>query len=203
MYAKGCGCPSMDDLRIQVMQTWPTPQANDASRGADTSAMKDSRGAGGPNLLGKIVETWPTPDKMIGHRAGKATTWGGYQHHRAKHAKRGVNAQFHLNAAVSGAESGNWPTPTRKDGDNDTLPPSQMNWDSTVGAVMRGLRDQDKSSTSGKSRDSSILHAAWVGQLMGYPPGWTDLPADTIASLFARTGMQSSPPSSRPSAAGS
>lgn len=150
---------------------WPTPNANDAARGADTAAMKRSRGAGGPNLLGAIQD---------------------------------------------------WPTPTRNDGDNDTLPPSQLHWDSTVGAVMRGLQDQASRSTSGKSQDwptprasregapdshgkapiRGVLNAKWVAQLMGYPPDWCDLPSDTIEKLFGATATPSSRKSSKQSGAG-
>jgi len=172
----GCG------LSLAEYQTPTTQPERQNSYPSDPSRKR-------PSLADQAA--WPTP--VASPNANRNT--GSCPSHGVTHGHTLSGVVHDL------AKSG--PTPTRKDGDNDTLPPSQMDWDSTVGAVMRGLRDQDKSSTSGKPLASSVLNARWVAQLMGYPSNWCDLPADTTASLFARTGMQSSPPSSRPSAAGS
>jgi hypothetical protein len=150
--AKGVGGKRKTPSLLHLSQTWPTATAGDANSSGSRN-LPGSNAHPGTSLTDKARECWPTPDKMAGHRAGKATTYEGYQEHKAKHAARGVNAQFHLNAAVDGAETGTWPT--AQDAKNDTLPPSQMNRDSVPGAMLRdGPPDPASSSTNGKSRDS-------------------------------------------------
>lgn len=57
-----------------------------------------------------------------------------------------------------------YPTPTVDDGDNSTLPASQVTRDNLPGALMR-----DGEASGGQ------LNPAWVEWLMGWPIGWTDL----------------------------
>lgn len=100
---------------------------------------------------------WPTPDAMIGNRAGKANDPEAWEQHRAKHAAKGVNAQFHLGVAV------NWPTPTardHKDGDGTADVP-------TNGLLGRAA-PRDPTSHPGQ------LNPDWVEMLMGFQIGWTD-----------------------------
>jgi len=92
-----------------------------------------------------------------------------------------------------------WPTPTVNDAKNSSLPPSQVNRDSVVGAVMRlwptpqanswgstGHRemlqtkvDEGVITAEEKHRmthgNNGHLNPTWVEWLMGFPPGWTDL----------------------------
>lgn len=197
-YAKGCGCPSMNDLQIQVMQMWPTPNANDAARGADTSAMKKSRGAGGPNLLGAIQD-WPTPTCAEADKIGGRPNYGqlGLNNHPAIRGERtrekgeksrGLQDQeIRSTDGKSRGSSDSWPTPKASDGR------AKGN-----GGDRKSPGLQQAMTTKGK-----VLNAKWVAQLMGYPPDWCDLPSDTTASLFARSATPSSPPSSRRSGGGS
>ena len=56
-------------------------------------------------------------------------------------------------------------TPTASDGHNSTLPPSQANWDSLPGDMIR----------LGEARPGGVLNPQFVEWLMGWPIGWTDL----------------------------
>ena len=53
-----------------------------------------------------------------------------------------------------------WPTPMAQDAKNNTLPPSQREWDNIPGALLR-------------AGENLRLNPAWVEQLMGVPLGWT------------------------------
>ena len=57
-----------------------------------------------------------------------------------------------------------WPTPTAQDGKNSTLPPSQLERDSIIGALLK----------SG-SPSGGVVNPEWVEWLMGWPIGWTEL----------------------------
>jgi len=51
----------------------------------------------------------------------------------------------------------------------------------TTVVIEDGLQDRDKSSTNGKSQESSgKLNPNWVEQMMGLPVGWTQLPIEWI-----------------------
>lgn len=85
----------------------------------------------GTTLAG-AAKQWPTPGAMDGHRAGKAETYEGFLEHRAKHAGRGVNAHFHMNAASSKWSNGRLDlTPTGKRSPNTSglrLNPRFVEW---------------------------------------------------------------------------
>jgi len=75
-----------------------------------------------------------------------------------------------------------WPTPKSRDwkGGLGTDKARQRN-DLDKIVLLDGHQDQDKSNTSGKSRESSkVLNPNWVEQLMGLPVGWTQLPIEWI-----------------------
>lgn len=131
---------------------WPTQNAMDADRGAESKETKAARGEGGLNLISTVKE-WQTPAASMAD-AGARTRSGNRK------------GELLLAGQV-------WATPAAQDAKNDPLPPSQEIRDSVVGDVMRGLPAQTNSSTNGKSRGS--LNSAWVGSLMGFPVGWTDL----------------------------
>jgi DNA (cytosine-5)-methyltransferase 1 len=88
-----------------------------------------------------------------------------------------------------------WPTPTAQDGKNSTLPPSQQDRDSVVGAVMRTGNLWGTHTASGAIRSDKYIRDAitpaeyakmvggqlnpdWVECLMGFPIGWTDIECD-------------------------
>ncbi|MCH8476384.1 MAG: DNA cytosine methyltransferase [Wenzhouxiangella sp.] len=56
-----------------------------------------------------------------------------------------------------------WPTPAAQDSKNGSLPPSQMNRDTVLGAMMR-------------AGEKGQLNPEWVEWLMGFPIGWTESP---------------------------
>lgn len=156
---------------------------------------------------------------MIGNRAGKATMYDEYLKHNAKHAAKGVNAQFHLNAAVDGAERKMWPTPTRharessphRDGGPSLATavqnwptPNSRDWKDTgptqgnrkspnLGTMVHtaGPPAPAIPSTDGNTRGS--LNSRWVAQLMGFPCDWCVLPIETPSAATATPSSPKSP----------
>ena len=133
--------------------------------------------------------SWPTA-KLSDGEGGRIKptelTEGGFKSLRKK-----SNQWFgsKLRDAVETHEEKNWPTPRAND-DHHALPHQEKSfWHrknrhyfaEVVIAETLGLQDQEKSSTSGKSRESSgKLNPNWVEQLMGLPVGWTQLPTEWI-----------------------
>jgi len=91
---------------------------------------------------------WPTPTASEAQKAGK-------------YAKGQMGKS--LSAMAKRGELFN--TPTASDGHNSTLPPSQANWDSLPGDMIR----------LGEARPGGVLNPQFVEWLMGWPIGWTDL----------------------------
>lgn len=78
--------------------SWPTPTL---TGNHNTAGSSEKAGDG----LATSASKWPTPSSMDGRRVGKGDCPEHWKLHAAKHAARGVHAQFPLNIAV------NWPTP--------------------------------------------------------------------------------------------
>ncbi len=76
------------------------------------------------------------------------------------------------------ARSGLLPTPVAQDAKNNTLPPSQIERDSLVGAVLRGLvptptiEGQCRSELTRRGL-AGRLNPRFVEWMMGFPSGWT------------------------------
>ena len=82
------------------------------------------------------------------------------------------------------------PTPAAQDGDNSTLPPSKINRDTVPGAIMRLLptpqagdgykgcsnQHQDSLHKTFKTGGDSQLNPRFVGEMMGFPANWLELP---------------------------
>jgi hypothetical protein len=88
-------------------------------------------------------------------------------------------------------EFGLLPTPTAQDGKNSSLPPSQANRDSLVGIILptpvasdyhnrwptENWKGLDLASVvNGKLGTRSHLNPRFVGEMMGFPVDWTELP---------------------------
>ena len=81
------------------------------------------------------------------------------------------------------------PTPTTNDGKNTTLPPSQAERNGLPGAIMKFLptpNSRDEKGASGLTNQYDLnrelgiiglqLNPQFVGEMMGFPPDWTELP---------------------------
>lgn len=121
---------------------WPTPTATD-NRSTWRPVAKETVAKGGWRgvSLPNAVELFPTPtaNPSFAHPTGNAKIHPGYQRM--------------------------WPTPVASDGHNSSLPPSQVNWDSLPGEMIR----------QGEKKNGGHLNPAWVEWLMGWPIGWTEL----------------------------
>lgn len=165
---------------------FPTPTSHDAERGAENKATKAKRNAGGVNLREACNRSTPrnedseqtgayeTPDTLT-----SACRWStpiasdslGEMHQSAAATEKGWQPRLQ-------DQLRQWQTPTKE----------QFSSRKQVGNTKRelllaGQCRQDQSSTNGKRRGS--LNLAWVSQLMGYPNGWLDLPAETLCRLSA------------------
>jgi hypothetical protein len=96
------------------------------------------------------------------HSKPVLTLLGKVRANPAKTADMNSTMNFSESMPVQTAKGNMWPTPTVDDADNSTLPPSQINRDSVVGAVMR-------------EGHGGQLNPNWVEWLMGWPIGWTAL----------------------------
>jgi hypothetical protein len=143
---------------------WPTPNAQDGERGAESRATKKARGAGGDDAGREAQETifvvcLAYRDEAI--RAAAAI-------HRGSQSSQRLRNQVH------------WPTPAGRDERDDGNYQAAQNRKSPclpAAAVVAGLLAQGSRSTGGKPR--GCLNSRWVAQLQGYPSDWYDVPTAT------------------------
>lgn len=106
---------------------------------------------------------------------------------------------------VQANSMGTWPTPTSRDHKSTQASQATHERNARPLSEVVGLHDQASPNTDGKPRDWSTpqagqvnadshgerppetknkgsLNPAWVSQLLGFPVGWLDLPADDDAS---------------------
>ena len=107
---------------------------------------------------GSLRDLLPTPvaTEIVEHPAAKA---------RRLKDRSGTR----LNNLSSGARFGLLPTPVAHDGKNSTLPPSGANRKGGLTTMFA------KSGLSLTGADSQ-LNPRYVGEMMGFPPDWTELP---------------------------
>lgn len=187
---------------MEQLLEWPTPTA--ASYGtSNNGSPRDGRReafatAGKPSLEGCAREDWPTPT---------ARDWRSTPASPETHAR---NARP-LSEVVGLSD---WPTPTASDAKDSGAAgystesgrhPGTTLTDAAVGP--RGPLAEESGNTPGSPREwyTSIprdeeeepgpgdlpqdavgkLNPDWVEALMGAPPGWTDLPDETVSALWA------------------
>lgn len=139
------------------LSDWPTPTAADADRASEKYAR------GNPTLRGAAAQEWPTP------RANDPEKRGNFDTASRRNGLPAAVGQGGQPDAESGSGHGSpreWCTPTRRD---EKGPGPEHT---------KGGRDLAKDA-AGK------LNPDWVEALMGAPPGWTDLPAETVSELWA------------------
>lgn len=179
----------LSDLNLQVQATaqgkdWHTPRAMDG-RGK-------GRAGGKMASIETQVKAWPTPRASENENR---TTKPAPSHGRG-HGK--------VLAGEVHREMCNWPTPTVAEADKISCRPNYgqlalSNHPAIHGYEVdrerlnksrNGQPDQERPSTNGKPRGS--LNSTWVSQLMGYPPGWLDLPTSTLSELSATPSYRKS-----------
>lgn len=142
---------------------FPTPNAWGAHQGAESRETKAKRNAGGVNL--REACNWPTAQSADGKRTSE-TMMGGNPTLRGEALWCSPNA--------SPAEAGSSSRSGNRIGE----------------LLLAGQCRRGQPSTNGKRRGS--LNPAWVSQLMGYPDGWLDLPAETLCKLSATPSFRKS-----------
>jgi hypothetical protein len=155
-----------DTLHSQIKEVardyWLSPTAEDAGRmGSPEWAARWVSGEVIPEtqqrLRTQVLAVWPTPS--VGDVTGSRTVPAGTT--ASGRRPDGKKAQIGLQTAVRSDRE--WST--AHDAKHATCPPAAMNRNSDDLAVQSG------------ASKAAPLNADWVGCLMGFPPGWTDVPA--------------------------
>mgnify|MGYP003404336857 CR=1 FL=1 len=162
---------------------WPTPLANDATGG--------------------LVRLWPTPSAANPNDSESLETWAARREELKAKGTNGNGCGTPLGVAVR-----MWPTPTRADGESGPGRAASAEGSPKVVAKMWPTPNafdsiemvQNRTPEQHAAREAALkaknpklgelqkplammvgagsLNPAWVSQLMGFPPGWTDgLPA--------------------------
>lgn len=170
-HARGAGNTFSDrhhkphDLETAARQ-WPTPSASnpndhesvesfEARRALVKAKHKNGNGMGTP--LSIAARSWPTPTASDCVQSRDAN-------------KRG-------NLTLAGASSA-WATPTA------SAPKSGGHYGSGGPTLSTQARNFDFTADDRRLRAiSRVLNPCWVEAILGWPPGWTGLPAEAIAQL--------------------
>ncbi len=157
---------------------WPTPTSRDV-KGISGSGRQEKKG-NPADTLPNAVSMWPTPTAH--EHVDQTTSWETL----AQMDKGGRILRRIASLHQKGLLSPTWPTPTVAEGDKipNTANNGQVglsNHPAIQGECTRepmkksraGQLRPDLSNTRGRSRGQ--LNPAWVEQLMGLPPSWTQL----------------------------
>lgn len=133
------------------LQTWEARRAKNAARGINGNGM------------GTPVKLWPTPTGQDAVGSGSA----GYPKSPTHNSGTTLT-----DAAVRGL----WPTPTARDEDRMRDAPGREGGPtlSTASGGAQRAGGHDLSTEAGAK--GRALNPAWVEHLMGFPPGWTEIP---------------------------
>jgi hypothetical protein len=146
---------------------WPTPVATDATGVVNaTKPNRDPNYHAGTTLT-DAIKLWPTPQSFDANdcvRSPEALE-------RAKEIGGCANLREHPALRVPEVAAQNWPTPTSRDW-KDGANPS----DNAPSNCALGRAEPRDPMTSRKNGEAGALSASWVETLMGFPPGWTDIP---------------------------
>lgn len=144
--------------------------------------------------------SWPTPAAGNDHWSGHPSEWGG-SHARARLAAWQTPTSGNMERDCDYTRDGGDPNKPRatltgqaKEWATPTATPYGSNQGGADELLLTGQARQESSSTPGKPRGS--LNSRWVGQLMGFPPDWCELPTDTLSALTATRSSRRSPKSS-------
>jgi hypothetical protein len=172
-------------LNAAVANNWPTPTVADrkgASRGKnaqgslplaeavrETAVSQEATGSG---------SAWPTPSASMFNDAEDPAAWlARAETLKAKHSN-GNGAGMPLAVAAKLAtsaslEAHHWSTPQAHDAKGSPGATAR-----TRGGYQRSLPAE---ASPGQTAATGMLSAAWVEGLMGFPPGWTELPPEPRA----------------------
>lgn len=163
--------------------SWPTPRQADHARGPDYGATDNHDGGG--NLLG-AVKLWPTPASRDWKNDGNAPA----AQARNSPCLPAAVVISGLAAPASPSTNGklrDWSTPQAHDSQGMGNPQRVGRF----GTMHGGRNLNDDAAKEAGSRGT--LNPAWVTQLMGFPDGWLDLPAETLSKLSATASSPRSP----------
>ncbi len=178
-------------LAVQAQGEWPTPTAEPYGSNQGGSSGREGQPKR-PSLEGAARE-WPTPRMSDANGPGKHGEGGEDLRTAAQDWPTPTARDWRSTAASPETHERNarplsevvgleWPTPKEADG----RPKGNAGDRKSPGldALARtGQFAEENPNTPGSPRGS--LNPDWVEALMGAPPGWTDLPEDTVSELWA------------------
>lgn len=188
--------------------SWPTPVAHGTERSAEANIVHRAQtGRKGYNELNVVAKLWQTPsvaDTTGGHATrggersgelllnGQAANW-------PTPRSRDEKGKGYEDGLPNVAQS--WPTPTAAAGQRGSDPTRDRgpgpSLDGMAASFPSGQPDPttptggDGSLNSGPTSRPRCLNPRFVGWLMNFPPGWTDVSRPIDSTSFAAWAMQS------------
>jgi hypothetical protein len=171
------GGVSTPPLTLAVKMDWATPTVNQVSGGPNNNAPTVKAGRHGINLHGQVQEVTQVAKARP---SPKSRDWKG-QSQRGQFQPEDAlpNMVCHAagppapeNPSTDGSRPGQWGTPRSQMGGNKT--------------------DTGKSRLEEQAMAGQQLNPYWVATLMGYPPDWCHLPAETLSRLMATASSRRS-----------
>lgn len=188
-HAKAGLSPTGGTLSPVVMRNWSTPMASfhnvtpekyDARVAKARASGKTQPKPIGELLGSQVVRNWTTPAASKGAQTTRKPQ-AGSRHNL--HLQPQVLEDERSSAMQRAIDTGAWPTPRESKSEQRTyaVPPSHG---TTHGAQLQPLaiessRTEPSSETTARGPVTEMprLNPDWVEQLMGFPKGWTDVPA--------------------------
>lgn len=170
----------------EYSETWP-------KSGMTRSGRAFARPMWARRTAESACSSWPTPDSQVTNERGASQ-------------KRDGAPSLAQKACwpTATAEDDNWITPQTRDHKGISQASAAGTFDGSICdqlAQLAGRPAPASRNTTGSRPESSsvVLNPAWVECLMGFPPGWTDVPVPTVAKGLPRSATPSSPKSPKSS----
>lgn len=180
-----------------LLDLWPTPIAG--TSGGNRGGGSNREGTYRPGLSSLVTTNWATPTRRDEKGPGPAHTKGGRDlatdvavewptptaesYGTSNNGCPGDGREAYATKgkpSLEGMARQDWPTPQAAD--SERASETMMRGNPTLRGATLGPPGQESLNSRGNRRGS--LNPDWVETLMGAPPSWTDLPAETVSALW-------------------